>query len=230
MGSQSVYFLSQTLSQLPLEDRWLAPAERDRCSGFRFPKRRNDWLLGRWTAKEALRLYLSLTGRDAPAHASLEIRSAADGAPEAFLAGDPLPVALALSHCRDRGFCAVAPSGAAIGCDMEAIERHEPPFIEDYFNHSEREVIRHAAEEQPLLATLLWSAKESVLKCLREGLRRDTRSIVISLSGARKPGWNPLTACCEESGRPFYGWWRCVPPFVQTVASTAHSQEPVCLR
>ena len=231
MSSLPVYCLTQMLSQLPPDDRWLAPAERARASAFRFPKRRNDWLLGRWTAKEAVRSYLSLTGCEVPQHASLEIRSAPDGAPEAFLAGDPVGVALALSHCRDHGFCAVAPAGVALGCDLEAVEPREPPFIADYFNDSERERIMCApAAEQPLLATLLWGAKESVLKCLREGLRRDTRSVAVHLCAANSPGWNPFTACCEESGRPFHGWWRCVLPFVQTMASSIPSHEPVGLR
>jgi len=230
MDCLSVYFLSQTLSHLPADDRWLAAAERDRASGFRFPKRRDDWLLGRWTAKQAVRFYLSLTGCEVPERASLEIRSAPDGAPEAFLAGDPVPVALALSHCRDQGFCVVAAAGVALGCDLEAIERRDPPFIEDYFNDSERDLITHApAEEQPLLATLLWSAKESALKCLREGLRRDTRSVVVSLSGARKPGWNPLTACCEESGRAFYGWWLSEVHWVQTILAIESVREPISI-
>ena len=231
MGSLAVYYLSQSLSQMASHDKWLAPAERDRAAAFPFPKRRNDWLLGRWTAKEAVRSYLSLTGSGIPEHASLEIRSAADGAPETFLADDPVPVALALSHCRDRGFCAVAQAGVALGCDIETIEPRDASFIEDYFTDAERDLIAHApAEDQPLLATLLWSAKESALKCLREGLRRDTRSVVVRLPGTRKPGWNSLIALCQVSSRTFYGWYRCAAPGVQTILATSPVQVPSSLR
>ena len=50
----NVYWLEQTEEDLPAEDDWLNASEMARLSGMRFPKRRVDWRLGRWTAKRAL--------------------------------------------------------------------------------------------------------------------------------------------------------------------------------
>ncbi len=76
---------------------WLTAPEREVLEGLEFPKRRADWLLGRWTAKAAVATYLGLRGRQVPA-SNIEVRAAADGAPEAYRRGDPLPVRLSLSQ------------------------------------------------------------------------------------------------------------------------------------
>ena len=98
MDHTTVYFLTQTRGDLPAVETWLAPGERDRAAGFRFPKRHGDWILGRWTAKQALQSFLVLTGQQMPDYPDLEIRSAPDGAPAPYRQGVALPVALSLSH------------------------------------------------------------------------------------------------------------------------------------
>jgi 4'-phosphopantetheinyl transferase len=232
MACLTLYFLVQSLSDLPDDDRWLAPDERLRAAGFRFPKRRSEWLLGRWTAKRALRSFLLLHGQDAPDFACLEIRSAPDGAPEAFQEIGPVPVSLALSHSDGKGFCVIAPPGVAVGCDIEAMLRRDLAFLEDYFVEEERLLMAQSqAEARPLLATLIWSAKESALKCLREGLRRDTRSVHVHLGEEVKSGWNAMTVQCLQSSRLFHGWWRSAGnEYVQTLAAGSPAQEPVELR
>ena len=229
MACFTLYFLIQSLADLPADDGWLAPDERLRAAGFRFPKRRNEWLLGRWTAKRALRSFLAMHGQDAPDHAVLEIRSAPDGAPEAFRGAVPVPASIALSHSGGQGFCVIAPPGAAVGCDVEAVLRRDLAFLDDYFVEEERSLLAGApAGERPLLATLIWSAKESALKCLREGLRRDTRSICVHLGKEGGSGWQALTVQCLQSSRLFHGWWRNAGgEYVQTVAAGLPAGEPV---
>ncbi len=229
MACLTLYFLIQSLSDLPDDDRWLAPDERLRAAGFRFPKRRNEWLLGRWTAKRALRSFLILHGQSALDLACLEIRSAPDGAPEAFQGTGPAPVSLALSHSDGQGFCVIAPPGVEVGCDIEAMLRRDLKFLDDYFVDEERSLVAQApAEARSQLATLIWSAKESALKCLREGLRRDTRSVHVHLGEEGKSGWNAMTVQCLQSSRVFHGWWRNIgTEYVQTVAAGSPAQEPV---
>ena len=64
----------------------------------------------------------------------------------------------------------------ALGCDLEVIEPRSEEFVADYFTTEEQKMVSQApiADRSKLLA-LLWSAKESALKALREGLRFDTR-------------------------------------------------------
>jgi 4'-phosphopantetheinyl transferase len=228
MDRIAIYSLCQTDSDLPADESWLAASERVRVAALRFPKRRNDWLLGRWTAKRALRRFLAQTGKNIPDYQALEIRNTPDGAPEAFLSGQPAPVSLALSHSGRQAFCVVSRPGIALGCDLEAVQAREQGFIEDYFADEERLLVaRTPAGEQPLLATLMWSAKESALKCLRTGLRRDTRSVLVSVEGGGKSSWNPLTVRCLESSQLFYGWWQRADEYVQTVTSELPASEPV---
>jgi len=224
-----VYFVCRNLSDLPEDDTWLAAGERARIAGMRFPKRRDDWLVGRWTAKCALRAFLSRIDRGpAPQFSEIEIRNAPDGAPEAYVRNKTAPVSLALSHSAGRGFCAIGPENLALGCDLETIQSHDSGFAEDYFCADEVRLVAHAsAEEQPLLITAIWSAKESALKCLRAGLRRDTRSVQVSIVDERSPGWSRLAVRCMESELLFPGWWRTAEGFVQTITAGSSFPEPV---
>lgn len=228
--SSCVYCLSQTLPDVPDDHAWFNTAEQAQLDAMRFHKRREDWRLGRWTAKQAVSLYL---GREDSfvALSQLEIHAAADGAPEVFIAGHRAPVSLSISHSKGRGFCAVGDSASAVGCDLEWIEPHEENFIADYSVAEEIALVEQApAVERPMVITLIWCAKESALKSLRQGLRRDTRSVVASIPPASdKEAWNPLRVRCLESSSVFHGWWRVSSGFVQTVTSIIPASEPVDL-
>jgi 4'-phosphopantetheinyl transferase len=228
MENARVRFLVSLLADVPEDMWWLSSGERDRVATLRFPKRRADWLLGRWTAKNAIRCYLSQTRSLIIDYPDLEIRSAADGAPEAFLHGSPAPVSFSLSHSGTQGCCVVAPPALAVGCDLEMIQSHGSQFIDDYLRIEEKGRIAQApVEQQPFLRILVWSAKESALKCLREGLRRDTRSVNVEFSGEGSLEWNPLAVHCLETSRRFHGWWRREGAYVLTVTAEAHIARPL---
>jgi 4'-phosphopantetheinyl transferase len=79
----NVYWLEQGEADVPAENDWLSVDEAVCVKGMHFSKRRSEWLLGRWTAKRALSVFLNV-----PAHPvvfkKMDIRPAASGAPEAF--------------------------------------------------------------------------------------------------------------------------------------------------
>jgi len=79
----------------------------------------------------------------------------------------------------------VGPPGRAIGCDLEIVEPRSDAFVEDFLTAAERSLVAGAPDEDArhLLANLVWCGKESALKVLRTGLRRDTRSVEVSLPG-----------------------------------------------
>ena len=65
-----------------------------------------------------------------------------------------------------------------------------------------------------LLANLVWCGKESALKVLRTGLRRDTRSVEVSFpEGGAVDGWAPMSVRAVE-GTVFPGWWQRFGAFV----------------
>jgi 4'-phosphopantetheinyl transferase len=220
--SEILYWLSQSMADVPEGEEWLSDNERNTLAALRFAKRRNDWRLGRWTAKQAIRAYLP--GDLSPS--SLEIRAAADGAPEAFRDNTPGYVSLSISHSNNRSLCAVGPSNLAIGCDLETLEKREEGIVTDYFAPEEISLCEKTPESEiALMVNLIWSAKESVLKILREGLRRDTRSIRIDPDFKRQEDdWNRWTGYCPETSRIFYGWWRTCDSFVYTLGSS----RPIC--
>lgn len=223
--TETLYWLAQSLSDVPESDDWLSQGERGILSGLRFPKRRSDWRLGRWTAKNAVCAYQV---KESPPLSSLEIRAASDGAPEAFWSGRPGEVSISISHSRERSLCVAGPRNLAVGCDLEWVEPREDNLIQDYFTAEEIPLSTQCSEsERDLVVNLIWSAKETTLKILREGLRRDTRSVaVLPDLGGDEYRWHTWTGRCLESSRHFHGWWRTSGGYVYTLASEHPTSPP----
>ena len=220
----TVYWVEQREADLPGDDGWLAPAELVRRNSFRFPKRRTDWQLGRWTAKRAVAAVL----RAPPALAAIEIRPDSSGAPAAFLGGAPADCTISISHRSGIAACAVAPSGVALGCDLELVEPRSDAFVADYFTGEEQAQIERAGANRYLLATLIWSAKESALKALHTGLRRDTRSVKVNPGSCVAPldgAWHALETRLEDGGM-FRGWWQISGCLVRTMAANPGAEAP----
>jgi len=212
-------YLSLTESDVPVADEWLSPRERERALRMRYAKRLHDFLLARWTAKRAVARRLGLPDEPA-ALAAVEIRNASDGAPQVMVAGTEAPVEIAMTDRGGWAVCALHTPGVRIGCDLELVEPRTEAFVADYLTAAEQAVVRDAgASERDRLANLIWCAKESALKVLRTGLRRDTRSVEVQLDDpAAGDGWSPLRVDTEE-GRSFPGWWRQFGVFLLTVAA-----------
>jgi len=234
--AMKIYWLEQTELDVPPNNDWLSAHERNCLAALRFLKRRSDWRLGRWTAKQALAAYLKLP-TDFLSLANLEVRAASSGAPEVFLYGQPAGIAISLSHRAGTALCTVGP-GCNFGCDLELVEPRSAAFVDDYFTADERALIVNTPlPERPLLLALLWSGKESALKALRVGLRLDTRCMSVSPSpslavpplAADSGMWHPL--CVHYScSQIFSGWWRLETDLVRTVVSNAPLQAPLPAR
>jgi 4'-phosphopantetheinyl transferase len=225
-----LYWSEQSANDLPENNHWLSPGEIDRLHSLRFAKRYADWRLGRWTAKRAIAACL-----DWPPYpqvfARIEIRAIPSGAPEPIIAGFRTPLAISLSHRAGRAMCAVSSSEILLGCDLEIIEPRSAAFVTDYFTPEEQSLVaRTSSAERPEIITLLWSAKESALKALRQGLRLDTRSLTVTLlEGAPDlDGWSPLRVGCFD-GNVFQGWWRSADGVLRTVVANPTPACPICL-
>jgi 4'-phosphopantetheinyl transferase len=231
MASQKIFYLIQTTEDIPLSGEWLSEAERTRSEALRFPKRRKDWILGRWTAKNAVREFLSLRGPSVPDLPEIEIRGAADGAPEAYLCGFPAAFSISLSHSGDFSLAAVGDTPSPVGCDLEIIQPRIAQFIEDYLIEEERALLAEApAADHPFLSTLIWCGKECALKCLREGLRRDTRSVQVRSWNASGDDWRTISIRCLETAQIFCGWWRQENGLIQSIAAMQAVAEPIELQ
>jgi 4'-phosphopantetheinyl transferase len=212
----------------------LSPSELQKYSAFRFPKRRNEWLLGRWTAKA---LVHSLPAYQNYSMDQIEIRNAPEGAPYLQLPDRAAPAeCLTISHSGNFALCALVTGlDLHIGTDLEKVEARTETFILDYFTPAERRLVEtYPAESRAMAVTLIWSAKESMLKALGVGLRWDTRTVEVhGLDGLLPNGndhgkWQKIHIGEQPANeRAWAAWWQRRDPFVLTLAGFAATQAEI---
>jgi 4'-phosphopantetheinyl transferase len=218
---------------VPGGDAWLTAEERGTQGGLRFERRRRDWRLGRYVAKQAVSAALGV-----PVHA-VGIRAAPDGAPEAFVDGRPAGASVSISHRAGRGLAVVDLGGHPVGGDVEVVEPRSDGFVADWCTAAELTRPTELTGDRDRLVTLLWSAKEATSKVRREGLRLDLRRVVVTLCAVPDDdGWYPWTAAvaAPATGSPATagpdtvgGWWRQDRRCLLTVATPAPTSPPRCL-
>ncbi|MCE1252397.1 MAG: 4'-phosphopantetheinyl transferase superfamily protein [Anaerolineae bacterium] len=215
-------------SALPFE-KFLTSYEIERLSYLRFPKRRAEWLLGRWTIKYLLRHSIPAFNGWQPG--LVQVKNEPEGMPYLENTGKqtPLPANISISHRDHYAFCAITGSAPLkIGVDIELIESRPPSFLEDFFTQNEyQQGLSFQGYQRDVWFTLIWSLKESVLKALGKGLRLDTRcvevrdiGVVLPLKTAGAAQW--FNARVVYEGEPdvqWCAWWRKQDRFVYTLAA-----------
>lgn len=137
------------------------------------------------------------------------------------------PLALSLSHSRDRAFCAaVWGADRFVGADIEFIEPRPTAFPDEYFTPIEQQFLAAAPPEQrTALINAIWSGKEAALKAIRRGLAEDTRLVSClphpQMAGATE--WLPMRITWDNRRHDgpmpsLAGLWRAHDNFVMTLA------------
>jgi 4'-phosphopantetheinyl transferase len=200
---------------------------------MRFPKRRTEYRLRRWTGKRAVATALGLPSDPPDALARVELLNRLTGAPYVEVDGAPVRVDVSLT---DRAGHAVAVVGTGagegtVGVDLELVEPRSDGFVDDFLTPLEVAYVHRMRDEageegRQVAANLLWSAKESALKVLRVGLRADTRTVEVDVARqVRADDWGELAVRCVD-GRIVPGWWRREGAFVLTVAAAVAHDPP----
>ena len=228
-GEHVTWWLARGEDQLPPMGEWLTPAEHSRAAGLRYTKRRNDFLLGRWTLKLAVTRVLGWPD-DSAGLARVEARPAPGGAPRLYIDGRLAARAVSLTDRAGCAVCLVAASAGKVGCDVEIVEPRSDAFVRDYLTEPERRAVAAAGPGRDKAANLIWSAKESALKVLETGLRRDTRSVEVTVAELDAPEhtWSPLEVRTTE-GAVFPGWWRRSGVFLVTTCWPGGGPPPAAL-
>lgn len=223
------WWLARGEEQMPPAGEWLTAAERSRADGLRYTKRRADYLLGRWTLKLAVARVLGWPD-DAADLARIEARPAPGGAPRLYVDGRAADPGVSLTDRAGCAVCLVAAGAAAVGCDVEIVEPRSDAFIRDYLTETERHLVAAAGPARDTAANLVWSAKECALKVLGTGLRRDTRSVEVTVAELNPPErtWSPLRVRASE-GTEFPGWWRRSGLFLVTACWPGGGPPPAAL-
>jgi 4'-phosphopantetheinyl transferase len=208
-------------------EAYLTLNELDRLGLLRFPKRRAEWLHGRWTMKYLLRHsaadYIGLSP------VWVQVKNEPEGMPylEKLPDAKRLPVNISISHRDHHAFCGLTTApDIQVGVDMEVVENRPPSFLEDYFTAQEyASGLALRGFEQDIWFTLLWSLKESVLKAVGKGLRLDTRNVVINqvedLTGAlHNSDWRRAHVIFEkDEPAQWHLWWRFHGRFIYSIAA-----------
>jgi 4'-phosphopantetheinyl transferase len=219
---------------LPAEEQWLAPGEAAILAGLRYTKRRTEFLLRRLVTKHAV---ASVTGRpsDPATLAGIEVRNTPSGVPYVCVDGAPIELGVSISDRAGWAVCVTScmtgPTGPSpVGCDLELVEPRSPGFVCDFLTATEQHLVGScvAGDERDAIANLIWSAKESALKVLGTGLRRDTRTLEVTPAAPGGDGWGALTVQAVE-GTVFPGWWRREGRFLLTIATGVAVPPPAAL-
>lgn len=145
--------------------RWLHPLELTRWRGLRSPARSQQWLAGRWWLKHLLlkRSNLGVSPRDLLIVSHDEKRNLGI-APQAYLAGERLPMALSLSHC-DGYVAAAIDAGQPGNCGIDVVDAAttNPTALRTWFTDNE---LPGDEEEDASQYPGVWAAKEAAFKTL----------------------------------------------------------------
>ena len=217
----TVYWLACEEGEPPAADDWLSDRDRKRFSTMTYTKRYEEARLSRWTAQSAVAMF---SGHDDPAE--VQVSNNPDGSPWARTA-DGQPVAISSTDRAGWAVSVVTEGECRIGCDLELVEPRSPLFVRDYFTGKEQAFLSRATLDFDLAANLIWSAKESALKVLRTGLRRDTRTVEVDIPAPSDDDWSPLSVTADDAVFP--GWWRRFGDFLLTVAVDQAVPVPVSL-
>lgn len=197
----------------------LGESEKAYYQTLRFNKRRVEWLAGRLALKKLLRAVEPDFAQYK--EQQLEILKAENGAPYLCIDGERLQNhSISISHSNGFLLCAYSPEESHLGMDLERIEPRPQPFVQDFFTPAEVRLVELCPpQEAAQLATLIWSAKESILKALSIGLKVDTRSIEVDTVSqtCSQEEWNLIrftSAILNENSLRLY--WRREENFVLT--------------
>ena len=172
----------------------LGDQEGEVLGRLKVPKRRQEWLAGRLLTKRLIRLADSQCKN--LNFNEIQVLNAASGAPYVVIRGNQKTSrSISISHSNGYALSAYSVDGVHFGFDLEKIEPRSKVFVQDFFTSRELAQIETITpSEQPLYTTVIWSAKESVLKALSTGLRVDTRNIEIGLTEIPilRRGWKSL--------------------------------------
>ena len=187
--------------EVPTDDEWLTDGERAVVAGLALPKRRADWRLGRWTAKELVSAVLGV-----PPH-RVEVRAADDGAPEPYVDGGMADLSLSVSHRDGVAVSAVARLPTRVGIDLETLETRSDAFVREWLSAEEQAALPPAGTARDLAVLRCWTGKEASAKVLREGLRLDVRQAKV-VAGSPVGGWTPMQVTWPTERIVHEGWWR----------------------
>lgn len=171
---------------------WLSEREQGVLAGFRFAKRRGDWLAGRYCAKAAL-----VAWRGGGPAKEVEVAAGVFGQPLVRDARRP-GARVGVAHAAGWGAAIAFGDDHPLGLDLEAIDPERSEVIRSQMTERELTAAAAWAPDEATRLTWLWTAKEALSKALGTGLL--TPLAVYEVTGiGQEGGW--LTAEFSNFGQ-----------------------------
>jgi phosphopantetheine--protein transferase-like protein len=176
--------------------KYFSLEEQAEYSRFKVIKRQFEWISSRIASKKMIRQILKGEKLNFP---DIRIQKEETGQPYIYITGQGrLEGKFSLSHSNGFVFCGYSPAKEIkFGLDIEKIEDRTLEFVQDFFTPWEIEkYLTLDKSDNNEYTTMVWSAKEAVLKTMGLGLSIDTRKVEIVPKSIRKkpPGWNECSA------------------------------------
>ncbi|MDT0448179.1 beta-ketoacyl synthase N-terminal-like domain-containing protein [Streptomyces sp. DSM 40473] len=159
----------------------LGGAERDAYAA-RSPQGRQQWLLGRIAAKDAVRHHLWRHGAGPVYPAEIRVRNDDSGRPhpEGVHGRELPPLELSLAHCAEAAVALVRPAGTApTGIDIEEITER-PTATHDAVLAPEEIPLHNRLGGDARTLVRFWAAKEAAAKAEGTGLRGRPRDFRVT--------------------------------------------------
>ncbi len=160
----------EQINGLDLEE-WLSIQERQTFSGLMKEQRQQNWLCGRYAAKQLVQRYLQAHSNKKIRLSEIEIHSGRHGEPLVMIGDRALrEICVSISHDHRNGFAGLTQirEEGLIGVDVQKIRAVHKKLSARIFSESEfaglRERFPQALDERVILC---WSLKEAGYKCLR---------------------------------------------------------------
>lgn len=160
---------------------WLSSREQAILATLRDPARREDWLLGRWLAKQVVALAGDVRSTSDTWLSSIEVLpqqvAGLPSRPQVCVAGNPLFRSISISHDASGVLVACSRSSTFVpGVDLVVEGPANPGFLRLWFNDSERTRLA-AVHSGPRIA---WGVKEATYKALQQGERFTPRAFTVN--------------------------------------------------
>ena len=147
------------LTNLPPADTLLSAQEQAYFKTLRFPKRRNEWIGGRFALKQVVGRILNTDNLS-----QVEVLPQESGKPKLLIGGEVTRLAYSITHSNGFAVAAASADEKYIGIDLEKIEHRIEAWKNDFFHPSE------LTSEGDEFLTALWTQKEALVKLLGTGL------------------------------------------------------------
>ncbi len=149
------------LQHLPPADCVLSKREQAFYQTLKLPKRKREWLGGRFALKQLLAARLG----GACAYGDFDIlASGGVGKPAVSMGGTPVHIPFSITHSNGFAVAAIAPHARYIGIDLELIVPRIHAWKTGFFHPCE------LTQETDEFLTALWTQKEALVKLLGSGL------------------------------------------------------------